>query len=204
MFTQQNLDNSLTAIDANDDGQIFAQLLAAHQGADRFYHNDAHVADCLSKLDAFAHLAEQRHEIAVAIWFHDAVYDAQRSDNEAQSAAWAERYLLANGADAACVERIVQMILATKTHTANSADEALLIDIDLSILGETEDVFEAYDRAIRQEYAFVPEAQYRQGRSQVLQRFLARDEIFSVADIRERYEHQARQNLIRKIAELKG
>jgi predicted metal-dependent HD superfamily phosphohydrolase len=95
------------------------------------------------------------------------------------------------------------MILAT-AHSAepDSADEALLLDIDLSVLGADPDVFDAYDSAIRKEYEWVPEPDYRKARARVLESFLQRERIYRTWPYRERYESAARKNLSRALARL--
>lgn len=70
---------------APPDGAIDA-LLAEYEAAHRHYHNLNHVLDCLELLDRHRHLAKRPAEVELAIWFHDAVYDTRRDDNEAASA----------------------------------------------------------------------------------------------------------------------
>jgi predicted metal-dependent HD superfamily phosphohydrolase len=81
-------------------------------------------------------------------------------------------------------------------------DAALLCDIDLSILGRSPDVFDRFERQIRQEYAMVPELIYRSGRSEILRRFLSRSSIYRSPWFRQRYESQARANLERMLTTL--
>lgn len=202
MFSQHKLSKSLGAVGSLCTPIIFHELANAYQHPSRHYHTDAHIAACLIELESIRHLALHPDEIAVAIWFHDAVYDSRRSDNEVQSAAWATSYLTETGASKDVIARITAMILATKSHDAHDVDSALMVDIDLHILGRPPSIFEAYDHAIRQEYAWVPESEYRRRRAEALLAFLARDAIFRTQTLHERYEVQARENIQRKIGEL--
>jgi predicted metal-dependent HD superfamily phosphohydrolase len=95
------------------------------------------------------------------------------------------------------------MILAT-AHAANAEtpDEALLLDIDLSILAADATTFDEYDRAIRVEYEWVPEETYGSARANVLQGFLNRDRIFQTAAYRQQ-ETAARSNIERALEKLR-
>lgn len=182
---------------------IFDKLLIHYQHPERHYHTDRHIAACWSLLQECRDLALYPAEIEIALWFHDAIYDSQRQDNEACSAAWAKRYLHNQQINLSVIDRICAMIMATKTHQALFSDAQLLVDIDLSILGTSWAVFEHYDRAIRQEYHWVPEAEYRSARARVLQQFLDRPVIYQIPLFRDRYEARARENLRGKIGRLR-
>jgi len=130
------------------------------------------------------------------LWFHDAIYDARGKSNERQSADWAIRALTASNATQAMLERVGQLIMATKHDaTPTQSDEQLLVDIDLSILGATPQRFAEYDRQVRTEYSWVPGFVYNMKRRSVLRSFMARPSIYSTSYFRERYEAQARINL---------
>jgi predicted metal-dependent HD superfamily phosphohydrolase len=79
----------------------------------------------------------------------------------------------------------------------------LLLDVDLSILGRAPSLFDSYDRAIRAEYQFVPDKQYREARTCILSGFLNREFIYHTDDFRRQYEQQARANLHWAIAQLR-
>ena len=83
-------------------------------------------------------------------------------------------------------------------------DAEILVDIDLSILGQDAETFDNYERAIRQEYAHVDDNAFRKGRSAILQRFLDRPAIYATPRMRSRYEEPARQNLRRSLLNLSG
>jgi len=137
------------------------------------------------------------------LWFHDAIYDPRAADNELRSAALAREVLANASVSASRVDRIEQLILATRTHESDgSPDVALLLDLDLSVLGAAPDVYADYAVAIRQEYAWVPEADYRRARAAVLQRFLDRPTLFLTKPLQQLYETQARQNLLTEIKHL--
>src|SRR6478609_6115457 len=92
------------------------------------------------------------------IWFHDAIYDPTASDNEEKSADLAARCLAGGQLDPLFSDRVQQLILVTKTHDPEpGTDLALMVDIDLAILGSSWGRFAEYERAIRQEYTWVPE-----------------------------------------------
>ena len=89
------------------------------------------------------------------------------------------------------------MILTTKTHDAvDDPDAQVLLDADLAVLGASEADYRVYAEAIRREYAWVAEADYRVGRRRVLESFLARPRIYHLlVDL----EAPARRNLAAEI-----
>jgi predicted metal-dependent HD superfamily phosphohydrolase len=173
-------------------------LLANYRSADRAYHSMQHLAECFARFDEVEALVREPGEVQVALWFHDAVYDTHRNDNEAASAAWAGAVTRAAGGTEAVAGRIERLILATRHDAVPSdPDQALLVDIDLAILGAPRDRFDEYEAQIRREYDWVPEGEFRAGRSAILQRLLARPFIYSSAPFRARFEDAARANLAR-------
>jgi predicted metal-dependent HD superfamily phosphohydrolase len=174
---------------------VFAALCAAYAEPARHYHTRAHIERCLAWLDWASSRADERHEVALALWFHDAVYVPSARDNEARSGAWARRELEATGVEPAAVTRIEHAILATASHTTAHGDAALVCDIDLAILGAAADEFDAFERAVRAEYAAFDEATYAQGRARVLAGFLARTAIYATPLFHAELEVRARHNL---------
>ena len=182
-------------------------LRDAYSEPHRHYHDMRHIEACLRELAALdGPTAEERKILEYAIWWHDAVYDPTRADNEEQSAALAERDLTQLGVDAVTRATVARLIRATRDHKVAPDDRLgmLLVSIDLSILGQSPVEYDSYAAAIRAEYAHVPDAAFRAGRAAVLRRFLAAPAIYPDAEFRCRYEAQARANIAREIARLEG
>jgi len=83
-------------------------------------------------------------------------------------------------------------------------DAPLLVDIDLSILGQAEARFQEYEAQIRREYEWVPEPAFALKRAEILERFLARERIYSTEPFFSKYEKQARANLLGSIRKLRA
>ena len=77
----------------------------------------------------------------------------------------------------------------------------VLVDADLAIPGASESAYRAYAEKIRQEYAWVSEPDYRMGRRQLLERFLAKPKIFHLLS---QVEESARRNIADEITRLAG
>ena len=131
----------------------------------------------------------------LAIYYHDYVYSIWKKDNEEQSALKAIQVLQDAGFNTDGIHRIDQLILCTKHHNGTSNDENLLIDFDLTILGQSEEVYHDYAVKIRKEYAKIPGIMYRKGRKKVLQHFLDKPNIYQTTLFKSTYEKQARANL---------
>ncbi|MEO1573551.1 MAG: N-methyl-D-aspartate receptor NMDAR2C subunit [Pseudomonadota bacterium] len=180
-------------------------LLAAWDEPQRHYHTQAHLAHCLRLAQDYAALAQKPAEISLALWFHDAVYKPMKTDNERRSADWAARFLREAGAGDATINTVDSMIMATCHNApAPDADHALLVDIDLSILGADEARYDAYEQEVRREYRWVPGSLFRRKRAALLAQFLARPRLYLTAELRDRFESQARANLARAIQSLGG
>jgi predicted metal-dependent HD superfamily phosphohydrolase len=195
--------NALWQVFGAGAGPIFEQLQLRYAEPHRAYHALEHIADCLAQFDRHVPLAEQPAEVEAALWLHDVIYDPRRRDNEERSMAWARKALANMGIAAPIGERICGMILATKhIEPPGDGDAALLVDIDLSILGRDPETFTRYERAIRQEYNWVAEADFCAGRAALLQKFLARARIYQTDSFHHQYERQARENLAWSLAQL--
>lgn len=173
------------------------RVVLAYADPGRAYHDVHHVAACLAIFDepAVRVLAEHPNEVEAALWYHDVVYDTHAQDNEEKSAALAESALTAAGIHGEVAARVAAHVRATKSHDAASADARLVVDIDLSILGETAELFARFEVQIRREYAWVDDERYRVGRAAVLRRFAERRAIYATSLFRDRYESRARENL---------
>jgi predicted metal-dependent HD superfamily phosphohydrolase len=184
---------------------VFDELHARYTAADRRYHDIHHIDDCLRLFDQVRRLASQPDAIELAIWFHDAIYDSHKSDNEAASASLADSALMQLSVPDALRRSVCELILATQ-HRVPPADPdaALLVDIDLSILGQPAAKFDAYEAGVRFEYAWVAEADFHAGRSKVLQSFLDRERIYTTKYFGAALEEAARRNLKRSLAKLAG
>jgi predicted metal-dependent HD superfamily phosphohydrolase len=183
----------------------FDQLVAAYSAPDRHYHNLEHLTEMFRVAGRLAANVDDPVALNLAIWFHDVVYDPRAKDNEERSAERAGDLLGPLGIPATTIDRVQQLVRATAHLTANAiadSDTAVLLDADLAILGAAEDRYRRYAADIRIEYAFVPEDDYRVGRSAVLKQFLARPRIFRCPLMIEEGETRARENLKSELATL--
>lgn len=183
-----------------------ARLEAKYAEPQRHYHALAHIEALLHWLAHWHALARAPRLIEAAIWFHDAVYDTHRDDNESRSAELARNELRALAWAEADVARVVTMVRATQHHAADvaDADTLLFLDLDLSVLAQRAEVYDAYSAAVRAEYAWVDETRYRAGRARVLQSFTARAAIYRTPAVHAAWEAPARANLARELQALGG
>ena len=184
------------------------ELVRAYTAPDRHYHNLAHIEAMLGLARSHGGALSDWDAVEAAIWFHDAVYDTRRHDNEVKSAELAaERLAAVTNPDR--VLRIATMIRATAGHTLPGfSDEgakhdcALFLDLDLAILGSPPDEFAAYEAAVRHEYAWVPEPLWIEGRRKVVESFLRRPAIYASPQFQASHEAAARRNLAQSLAAL--
>ncbi|WP_310391591.1 hypothetical protein [Hymenobacter sp.] len=188
--------------DAGRREAVFQELAAAYDGPGRHYHTLRHIENLLSRLDAVP--LRDAPVVQLAVWFHDAVYHALRTDNEARSAAQALAFLRETSLAPARQQRVAFLIERTADHTRpqppDDADLLAFLDADLSILGASEADYWAYARQVRREYRRVPALLYRPGRRQVLAKLLAAPVLFQTPDGRAELDAAARRNLAAEIA----
>ena len=183
---------------------VLAEVFDRYYEPGRAYHNLVHVAKMLLVIGGQAEYPEDLCELSVATVFHDVIYDPRAKDNEERSAEYAMGILKPIGFDESFLAKVNAYILCTKDHKVNPnfPHSATMIDADLSILGALEDEYQEYADAVRLEYSFVPDEEYRVGRTAVLNSFLVREQIYSVPWFHDRFDHQARLNLAREIRSL--
>jgi predicted metal-dependent HD superfamily phosphohydrolase len=179
----------------------FPTLVETYNSPGRVYHTLSHIQSVLAWIERLSASAVDLPAIQLAAWFHDCIYDPRASDNEEQSALFMERFFSDLSLPDGMLQAASAMILSTKTHRVaeDQTDCQILLDADLAILGVPFEAYEAYARAIREEYAWVPTDAYRTGRVQVLQAFLQRGRIYWTDYAFTVLEEQACANIRREI-----
>jgi predicted metal-dependent HD superfamily phosphohydrolase len=195
-----------------------AELMMAWAEPHRHHHDQRHLRECLALWTRWREHSLRPAEVAIALWFHEAIYDPQApgaGSNELNSAAWAARSLVRAGADSDTAQRVHDLVMSTKQATQQgftqetapaalglSLDAQLLVDIDLAILGSPAERFERYERDVRKEYARAPGLRYPAARAEVLQSFLDRPRLYHGEHAVVLLEAQARINLAAALSRL--
>lgn len=180
--------------------RLWNDITRAYSACGRHYHTMQHLEQLYGTLSALKDQLNDAEVVWLALCYHDIVYDANRQDNEEQSAAFAKEILNALRLPEEKVQRCVDMILATKTHSVSvDMDINYFTDADLSILGQDWERYIQYAKDIRKEYAIYPDEQYYPGRARVIQHFLDMPRMFKTEYFYAQYEQQARANLEREL-----
>lgn len=172
-------------------------LLRRWQEPQRRYHTLTHLTAVLDRIDVLEKYADDPELVRLAAWFHDAVYQPDRSENEERSARLAERALPEAGVSAEKTAEVARLVRLTETHDPAPDDRngQVLCDADLAILAAPPSAYAAYTAAVREEYAFVPPAAFREGRATILRRLLALPRLFRTPYGEAEWEATARYNL---------
>ncbi|MDQ8704699.1 hypothetical protein RCO28_19700 [Streptomyces sp. LHD-70] len=163
----------------------------------RKYHTVEHLTAVLDRIDTLAAHAEDADLVRLAAWFHDAVYLPERSENEERSARLAERALSEAGLGPDATAEVARLVRLTVTHDPVEGDRngEALCDADLAILAAEPEAYAAYAAAVREEYAFVPDEAFRDGRAAVLRQLLDLPRLFRTPHGAAEWEERARRNL---------
>lgn len=188
---------------AKPSDDAFAELERQYSTPGRHYHTLAHLDAVLATFDELRHLAPNPDVAELALWLHDVVWEPLRDDCEQRSVEWAMN--LFPPASLPPCRLAAPLVLETRHLKASSVspDAAVVRDADLSILAADDDAYDAYERAIRAEYAMLPAAQFRAGRATILADFAARQPLFFTPVMQLR-EPRARANLARSLAHLEA
>lgn len=185
----------------------FDEVVGRHRQPHRRYHGVRHVTWVVRHILQLAGEVEDGvadlGAVIAAAFYHDAVYDPRASDNEAASAALAERVLGDLGWPAARRTAVGEMIRATATHQAGAGtDTAVLVDADLAVLGSEPAAYQAYVAGVRAEYAHVDAESWRAGRGAVLRDLLRRRPLYATAPAQRQWGPRAAANMTAELATL--
>ncbi|MGV0744032.1 HD domain-containing protein [Mycolicibacterium sp. XJ870] len=176
-------------------------LLARWSESHRKHHNVAHLHEMLDAIGSLADEGVQfdREAVELAAWFHDAIYEIGRDDNEERSAQLALDLL----SGSPLRDEVARLVRLTKTHRVEDGDvnAAVLSDADLSVLGSEPERYRQYAAAVREEYADIPDDMFKPARAQVLTT-LMEGRLYYTEPGQRRWEETARRNLTAEIAEL--
>ncbi|MFN8714865.1 MAG: hypothetical protein ACK5Z2_18605 [Bacteroidota bacterium] len=185
--------------------KLLTQLLRAWNEPQRHYHSQAHLENLLALSRQYRSHLHNAALVDFAIYYHDAVYKPERSDNEEKSALRAEKELTQLGIDAETVNKVAAYIRSTAAHgNAGNTDNDLnfFLDFDLSILGAEAAVYDLYAFQVREEFSIYPDLLYKPGRAKVLEKLL-QPPLYRTGLFSELFEAAARGNLRRELERLK-
>ena len=159
----------------------WSALVAAWSEPHRRYHDLAHLAAVLGLAGELGEAADL-HAVRLAAWYHDAVYDPERDDNEEASAQRA-RAGLRGLVDDDRVAEVERLVLLTAGHDPAPEDRngAVLCDADLAVLAAPAESYAAYASAVRAEYGHLSDEEFTAGRTAVLEHLLSLPALYRTA-----------------------
>lgn len=204
----QHLSAMTSDILPNQINRLWQNIVTRYGEPQRAYHTLNHIEQLLVQFESIKYHLAKPHIIALALYYHDVIYDPTRSDNELKSAEYATDALSPYLSPEQC-QQIHALIMMTANHQIDTLvdsdkynDAAYLLDMDLSILGAPWSAYEQYAKAIRQEYTHVADDSYRDGRTAVLQGLLAHPKLYLTDHYYNQLETQARANIKHELTSL--
>lgn len=189
---------------------LFKRLVYYYNQPGRYYHTLEHIQYCLNKLNEIRHLVSDQDQniIELAIWFQDAIYESWADDNEERSANLAIFFITKlMGLDTLLAVKVGYLIRNSayfkntpKIHITRNAE--FFLDIDLSGLGDSEEVFDRNNINVFREFEWIDPGELRIKQIVMFDFFLKRKPIYLTDYFRDKYEAQARANIKRAIREL--
>lgn len=149
----------------------FKRLLRKYGEFHRRYHTSEHLAEVFVHFEKNRAAFRDPQAVALALFFHDAIYEIRGRDNEERSARFAREVLTEMGAEADLANRVAELVAMTKNHTASASDTdaALMMDIDMAILGASRERYKKYAADVEAEYTSrLTQQEYRAGRQHFL------------------------------------
>lgn len=182
---------------------LWLEIFTKYSDVKRHYHTIDHLEAMISILNEVKENIEDWDTTLFAVFYHDIIYKASSSTNEADSAKLAMERLNALAYPANKIAKCANMILATKQHlTSEDNDTNFILDADLAILGTNEEDYQKYKDQIREEYAIYPDFMYNAGRRKTMQKFLKNDSIYKTVFFTTKFNQQAKNNIEKELLEL--
>ena len=207
---QQHLSALNNAVAPAAIADLWQSIATRYHEPQRAYHTLKHIQQLFGEFEQIKDNLREPHIIALALYFHDVIYEPTRSDNELKSAEYAVAALRCYLSEEQC-QHIYALIMITATHQLDKlvdedkvSDAAYLLDMDLSILGAPWPEYRQYTQAVRQEYVHVIKENYRVGRIAVLEKLLTHPTLYLTAYYHARLEEQARENIKYEISLLRA
>ena len=176
----------------------------------RAYHNLSHLGYMFNMLSIYSSQTGfvASRDFILAIIGHDLVYEPLNDDNEEASYEMLTRWLPENNQLVWNASETKKLILATK-YPSNiekpTEEEALIMDLDLSILGTFHDkIWQNYCDNVRKEYSFVSDEVFNKGRIEFLRTLLNSERIFKTDTFYKMFEENARKNIANEIKRLQA
>lgn len=182
---------------------LWLEIFTRYSESKRHYHTIDHLEAIISELNEVKDKITDWDTLLLAVFYHDIIYKASSSTNEADSAKLAMQRLAEFRFPADKIAKCANMIIATKEHLlSEDSDTNYLIDADLSILGRKADDYQKYTEEIREEYSIYPDFMYNKGRKKALQHFLQVETIYKTEYFIKKFEKNAKENVSNELLDL--
>lgn len=191
--------------DSDEADRVYEDLITKYSEPHRAYHNVGHLIELFECFLEYEDKLENPQAVALALFFHDVIYDVPLSDNEDQSAEYARNALAKLNIAPPIISRVTNLIEMTKTHQVmgEDLDASFMLDMDMAVLGITPEQYARYYQAIELEYCthFMRD-EYTRERIQYLTS-IQQGSFFLTDDFKKRYSGQARKNIAGELLQLR-
>jgi predicted metal-dependent HD superfamily phosphohydrolase len=185
---------------------VFRDLTNRYIQQHRYYHNQLYLERCLEEFERTKHLCSEHYgevSVELAVWCHKAFYDTRKNDNEERSAEYAEflgeKMALSRGVIRHAQDLIVLMRF---DDLYIDPDAQLLSDINLSILGQSSELFDRYEEGLRNEHFWLSDEAFKEMLKRRIHALTSKPSIYSTQTFKSRYERNAERNFVRSLKRL--
>ena len=176
----------------------------------RAYHNLSHLGYMFNMLSIYSSQTGfvASKDFILAIIGHDLVCEPLNDNNEEESYKVLTKWFPENNQLVWNALKTKKLILATKfpsTIENPTEEEALIMDLDLSILGTFHDkTWRDYCDNVRKEYSSVSDEVFNKGRIDFLQTLLNSERIFKTDTFYNMFEENARKNIAEELKRIQA